>query len=330
MTAVYTETIENRAVVAAELPGLNVADQKTTIFQNDNKVAVATSVLLTGVPWDKSDGDWKPIPGKRYYRWRTVGSYGFIRTKTGLAMPYHSTRGPKARDHWHNRFPHIAADTLSVPGQLEDAYRHAMWETFGARRVQDLYPMMDTYQLINYPSIPINLRRGFRESSPEIYAGMVFGKNRNTPRLQSAVVNTDAYVISLAHQFRGLVSDEALLSFIENTHFDKEMEETFEVHNPLVRRMIKFLKQEDREDILSRGLDAADLKRIMLLSRYASMPQNKHHMTGRFSGIGEMKSWSEIYIFMYGSDVVTERSAINRVINSDWDDDEDLDDEDEE
>jgi hypothetical protein len=330
MTAVYTETIENRTPVLTDLPGFNLLDNKVTIFQNDNKVAVATSVLLTGTPWDKTTGDWQRIPGKRYYRWRTIGSYGFIRTKSGIAMPYHSMRGPRSNDHWRNRFPYMAADALSFNGDQADAYRHAMWETFGATKVQHLYPMMDTYQLINYPSIPLNLRRAFRETSTEAYAGMVFGQKRNTERLQAAVVNTDAYVVALAHQFRGLVSDEALLSFIENTHFDKEMEETFEVHNPLVRKIVEFLPREDRESILAKGLDAADLKRIMQLSRYASLSQNKYHMTSRFTNISEMKSWSEIYIFMYGSDVVTERSAINRVINSDWDDDEDLDDEDEE
>lgn len=324
---VYTETSENRVAVQTNLPGFNLLDKKVSIFQHPNKVAVVTSMLLTGTPWDRSDPhDWKPLAGKRYYRWRTMESYGFIRTKAGFPMPYHSSRGPRADNYWRNRFPQKALADLEEESEGGEAYRNAMWETFGTRSVQDIYPMMNTYGLINYPSIPINLRRGFRESDAETYAGIIFGKNRNSKRLQDAVLNTDAYVVSLAHQFRGLVSDDSLLSFMENTRFDAEMESTFAVHNPLMRKALKTLSPNSPQEILSRGLDAADLKRIEQLSLYVSHPLKKHQVSGIFKNLTFI-SWSDMYVHMYGTDIKTEKSMINAVIDSDWD--EDLDEEEE-
>jgi hypothetical protein len=172
-------------------------------------------------------------------------------------------------------------------------FRQAMWEIFKITKPADFYPMMDMYGLYKPSLIPVNIRSAFKLDDWESYTAYIFGKTR-TPRLKVPVANTEPYVVALAHEARGLISEDTLVKFVANTHFDDELAEQFKPHTPNIRKMLKSAPVEAREKLFSRGIDFLDTQRIKLIT-------NSHGRMYRNYPINDkVTSWEEAVTAMYG------------------------------
>lgn len=255
---VFTDTTERRGHIKHMTQGRTPSDEKVTIFQSPNKVAFVTSTLVVGVPRGHSD--------KRYYHWRSTESFGFRRNRAGNIMSWQCTRPFDAKTgvEWGHRQPRQAFQMLDESDDWEAAaaFKRAVWYTFGIRKAEDIFPMMPEYGLRTYWSVPSSLRSAFRVNDWSEYAARGFGKTRATPRLVAAVKQTDPYIIAYAQQFRGLVDDEKMVKFMEDNHFDDEMEESFVPHSPNIRPGLLVATQELRDGLITSGMDFNDMRRI--------------------------------------------------------------------
>jgi hypothetical protein len=256
---VYTHTREYRDFINQMDGGRTTADQKVTIFQQPGKVAFARSVLVVGVPRGHKD--------KRYYYWRTVASTGFRRNSAGTVIPFSCSRpwDAKVGVQWSHKFPNEPFKLLDFEAEDDDAaeaYRRAVWYTFGFRNVNELFPMLDEYRLSNYGHIPNTLKYPFRVKDWSEYTARAFGKTRVTPRLVAAVKQTEPYIVAYAQQFRGLVDDDKMVKFIEDNHFDDEMEEGFRPHSPNIRPGLLVAHQGLRDGLIANKMDISDMARV--------------------------------------------------------------------
>lgn len=289
---IYSETKQYRDSLSnGYMQTKAMTDRKSAVWKHNDKVSVVESVMLSGHPNQKSFED---NPDKRWWRWYTIGSMGFRRNKAGNIVIYNCRRSPDGRR--ANNFQH---NNMNVPmeflndgeGPLADAFRDAMWETFRITSQEDFYPMMREYNLYTHKLIPTNIRGAFKLDNWESYTSYIFGKTRQK-RLVAAVQNTEPYVVALAHQARGLISDDTLTKFVENTHFDDELCEQFKPHAPLIRRFIKEMPVSTRERIFSRGIDFLDTQRIGLISRHLQVRNLyiwNQRVSEKLEGVG---SWS--------------------------------------
>lgn len=283
---VYTETQKYRDFIDTMEGGRRPADRKTTIFASQNKVALVNSALVVGVPRGADHVN------KRYYYWRSTNSVGFYRNRAGQPQPYCARRSwdAKVAEPWRhgNAAPvfNLLGDTSTPGGQ---AFTHAVWEAFGASKMEEVYPIAGRYELPSYTHMPYSLRPAMRHSDWASFAAHAFGKTRATPRLVAAVENTEPYIVSLAQQFRGFVPNELLTKFIEDNHFDDEMEEGFRLHNPNVREIVRNLNEKSASAILSRGLDLGDTARIMQMTGPGGKYYRKHIEKDK-----DYSSWSDM------------------------------------
>lgn len=275
---VYTERHEQgRSAVAGMEYGRAVLDNKVTIFKSRDKVSLVTSRLIVGVPRGEAHKN------KRYYYWRAVESYGFRRNNSGNVIPFQCRRpfDAKVGVHWQHQ---LARQPFMMLDERDDwavanEYRAAVRSTFGVEKASDIYPMMDEYGLQTYWSIPNSLKAGFRQRSVDAMATAVFGKTRVNPRLIAAVQNTEPYIVALAQQFRGLVTDKKIIKFMENNHFDDEMEEGFTPHSPDIRIGLLGASQSLRDGLIQNTLDLSDMKRIQYLTGMGKYTM-RHYFTG--------------------------------------------------
>lgn len=265
---VYTETYEkNRGLVDSMDYGRAILDDKVTIFQSRDKVSLVTSNLIVGVPRGR---DPEANKNKRYYYWRSVESYGFRRNRAGNVMPFQCRRPWDATVgvHWQHQ---QARDPFLMLAEradwaLANEFRRAVRTTFGVEKPSDIYPMMDEYGLFNYITIPNSLKVAFRERSFDDLTRVSFGKTRTTPRLVAAVANTDPYIVAYAQQFRGLVDNEKIVKFIEDNHFDDEMEEGFRPHSPDIRHGLLAAPKKLLDALISNQMDLSDMNRVRYLT----------------------------------------------------------------
>lgn len=261
-------------------------ENKVTIFRSPGKVAIVRSTLIVGVP-NRNHMD------KRFYQWRTTHSMGLRLNSSGKVVPY-AARRPwdyKKGTAWTGQIPEQAVDALTSDdnSDLAQAYRQACDLEFGIKSLHDLYPIAGEYGLISYRSMPMYFRAAMRAGSMQDFATQVFGKNRVNSSLVQAAAATEPYVVALAHQFRGLVPDESLIKFMDKTHFDEEMESTYDSHTPLIRKNILAINESSRKRLLERGLDASDLNQI------SSAPSYKHRMY-LLKDTTEYGVWSEVVV----------------------------------
>lgn len=258
---VYSETQSHRQHLDNLTEGRTVADTKLSVFSGDGKVALVASHLLVGVNrHSKNKSKW--------YHWRTVSSMGFYRNSVGNAHPYYASRSLEATrpGPWRHIPAQKVFDMLDgfELGQeaIRDAFVHEVWNRFNITSMYDVYPMAAKYELPSYSLLPYDLRPAMRTDDWSDFTAASFGKQRATPRLIEAVQNTEPYIVAVAQQFRGLVSNQRLTSFIENNHFDDEMMEGFNAHHPYLRPWLKLLSATSRDRLLSRNLDISDLRHI--------------------------------------------------------------------
>lgn len=284
---VFTETYEQRYGVDTMDYGRRPTDKKVTIFKNPSKVAVVQSTLVCGVPRGHKD--------KRYYYWRSVGSAGFRRNKSGTIVPFSCTRSwdAKVGVGWRHKLPNEPFNWLygTGPGDTAgEAFQRAVWDEFAIRDVQELYPMLDRYGLPSYSTIPNSLKTPFRSDDWEDFTTRVFGKTRLSKRLVAAVQNTEPYFVAYAQQFRGLVPDEAVLGFMERSHFDEEMEEHFQPHSPTIRPFLLAANQVTRDNLIKTDFDRSELMRVGQFVRWG----NKHMKAHADHGQTTYKNWTQL------------------------------------
>lgn len=285
---VFTQTFEQRQGVADMAYGRQTTDKKVTIFKNTGKVAVVQSTLVCGVPRGHKD--------KRYFYWRSTGSAGFRRNKNGTIVPFSCSRpwDAKVGVPWAHKFPNEPFNWLSGTGTQPDdageAFQRAVWDELGIRRVQELYPMLDLYNLPSYLTIPNSLKMPFRTDDWEDFTTKVFGKTRTNKRLIAAVQQTEPYFVAYAQQFRGLVPDEAVQAFLDRNHFDEEMEETFSPHSPTIRPFLLAANQETRKNLINITFDNADLRRVMQFTRFGA----KHMKAYADRGETTYQNWTQL------------------------------------
>lgn len=284
---VFTETFEARRGVSDMTYGRMPTDRKVTIFRNTGKVSVVNSTLVVGVP--------RGAPSKRYYYWRTTASAGFRRNSAGTIVPFSCTRpwDAKVSVAWRHKWPDEPFNWLYGTAHDDtagEAFQRAVWEEFGVRTVHDMYPMLDKYGLPSYKTIPNSLKMPFRTDDWEDFTTRVFGKTRLSKPLVSAVQNTEPYFVAYAQQFRGLVPDAAVVSFLEHNHFDEEMEETFVPHSPTIRPFLLATNQETRDSLISVDFDISDVRRVMNFVRFGPK-----HMKAFADRAGTTyKSWTDL------------------------------------
>lgn len=256
---VYTKTTELRDGVPSATYGRIATDSKVTIFQSRDKVAVVNSSLVVGAPNGNKT--------KRYYRWRTVGSTGFRRSSLGNIIPYqcHRRFDAKRSVPWTHRQPREPFQLLlNTQSELGRAFKHAVWDTFDVEKQEDIYPMMQQYNLLHYWTIPNSLLASFRVDDWTEYTARAFGKTRTTPRLIAAVQQTEPYIVAYAQQFRGLVDDDKVVAFIERNHFDEEMENEFQPHSPNIRSGLLHTSQSIRDGLIMRDMSLEEINRVHL------------------------------------------------------------------
>jgi hypothetical protein len=168
----------------------------------------------------------------------------------------------KVADQWRHGNAKPVFDYMEEDSDLGRAFKDACWSTFNITGLGDMYPMADKWGIHSYRYIPYGLKAAMRETGWEDFTGRVFGKTRNSKRLQAAVANTDPYIVAYARDFRGLVPNDELVSFVENTHFDDEMMDGFEGEDPKVRNLLLAMNEKSRRVILARGLDLSDIRNI--------------------------------------------------------------------
>lgn len=283
---VFAETFEQRANVPHMTYGRQPTDKKVTIFQSPGKVAVVESTLVCGVP--------RGHPTKRYYYWRSIASSGFRRNKVGTIVPFSCTRpwDAKVGTGWKHKWPQEPFNWLhgtSHDDTAGEAFQRAVWDEFGVRSIQELYPMLDKYRLPTYQTIPNSLKVAFRADDWEVFTQKVFGKTRTTKPLIGAVQETEPYFVAYAQQFRGLVPDEAVQGFLERNHFDEEMEETFQPHSPTIRPFLLAASKETRDNLISVTFDRSDLMRVSRFVRFGSRDMKEYAQ--RASGY---KNWTQL------------------------------------
>lgn len=253
----FTETEEQgRNYIDNMEYGRMPTDIKTTIFQSTHKVAVVGSRLVVGIP--------RGHQNKRYYHWRTVSSFGFRRNSAGTVIPFdcHRPWDYKLSTAWMHRQPRSPFQLFLDNTEASDIFKHACFQNFNFKGPEELYPMMKEYGLLHYWTIPSSLTMGFRQNDWTSFATAAFGKTRVNNRLLAAVQQTDPYLIAYAQQFRGLVPDEAIVSFMENNHFDDEMEEGFQPHSPNLRPALRFTDAVTLGNLINTRLDLSDLNHI--------------------------------------------------------------------
>jgi hypothetical protein len=259
---VYREVVEQRPNISDQRYGIIPTDHAVTIFKSGDKVARVESRLMMGS---------NPSSDKHYWFWRSTESAGFFRNRAGNIQPYHCNRNTNAKARWVFSMPSQSLGWLS-PGDLSpshDVARDIVNDVFKISSLGDLYPIADMYGLRAYQYIPFQLRTAMREETWGEYATKVFGKNRTTDRLVSAVQNTEPFVVALAHQFRGLVDDETLVRFMDKTQFDDDMIDNFRPSSPWVRPVVSQLMPRSRKTVLNSGLTIEDISHIARASSTA-------------------------------------------------------------
>lgn len=284
---VFTQRFEKRDHVPYMEYGRQPTDKKVTIFKNAGKVAVVQSTLVCGVPRGHKD--------KRYFYWRSTASAGFRRNKAGTIVPFSCTRpwDAKVGVAWKHKWPNEPFNWLhgtSHDDTAGEAFQRAVWDEFGIRRVQELYPMLDQYNLPSYATIPNSLRMPFRTDDWEEFTQKVFGKTRTNKRLVAAVQQTEPYFVAYAQQFRGLVHDSFIEAFLDRNHFDEEMEETFQPHSPTIRPFLLAANKETRDNLISVTFDNADLRRVGSFVRFGA----KHMKAYADRGESTYKNWTQL------------------------------------
>lgn len=239
-------------------------DIKKTVWVSPNKASIVVSSLVVGRPRGEDHKD------KRYYKWRTTASLGLYRNRGGNPQPYHATRpwNFNKGTPWAHRNAHTVFGWMEEDSDLGRAFKHACWQTFDVTCLNDMYPMAETWGISGYKYIPYALRPAMREYRWFDFTGRVFGKKRNSKRMQEAVSNTDPYIVAYAREFRGLVPDDELTAFVENTHFDDEMMEGFNGEDPRVRFALKAMNEKSRRTLLARGMDLSDITNLERLRHY--------------------------------------------------------------
>lgn len=283
---VFAQTFEQRQDVPHMTYGRQPTDKKVTIFQSPGKVAVVQSTLVCGVPRGHSD--------KRYYYWRTVASAGFRRNKAGTVVPFSCTRpwdakvGVAWRHKWPNEPFNWLNGTVTQPDDAGQAFQRAVWDEFGVRSVQELYPMLDRYGLPSYATIPSSLKVPFRSDDWEVFAQKVFGKTRTNKRLVEALQKTEPYFVAYAQQFRGLVADSAIQDFFDRNEFDEDMEVSFRPHSPNIRKFLLNTNQQTRDNLINITFDLSDLNRVANFVLFGERTML------RYANGGVYKNWSEL------------------------------------
>lgn len=256
---IFTQTFEKRDHIK-DIRSRDATDRKVTIFRSPGKVAIVQSTLVCGVPRGHRD--------KRYYYWRSIGSYGFRRNRAGTVVPFSCKRPWNAKSGvgWTHSLPDEPFNWLEYSQNGNDdageVFRHAVWAEFGVRKIQDMYPMLDKYRLNSYRTIPNTLKMPFRVDDWSEFTERVFGKTRTTPRLTSAVKKSEPYFVAYAQQFRGLVPDNDIIDFLDRNSFDDEMEEGFTPHSPSVRPFLLKVDDKTRKSLISMTFDLSDMNRV--------------------------------------------------------------------
>lgn len=287
---VYTHTDKMRGGIK-DMQSMHMpTDRKVTIFQQPNKVAVVGALLVVGKPTHKEEHK-----DKRWYKWRSTETYGLRRNAHGTIIPWSATRPYtfKVGDQWkHAGGCRRVFDALDPESEHEGsvAFRKAVWETFGVKSMYDIFPIAEHYGLHRYDTMPYALRNAMRQPTMTEFTTQLFGKTRTSDSLMDAVSGTDPFVVALAHQFRGLVPDSALVWMMRNNSFDDEMEESFEPFSPWVRPVLKVISQRSRNNLVRERLDVSTLMRIHRVMAYT----RNDYATKQFDPEETYNSWEDL------------------------------------
>lgn len=284
---VWAKTREWRDHLESHTYGQVPADSRTTIFASPDKVAMVEGVMMVGANRNSD---------KKYYFWRSVSSVGFFRNRAGNLQPYRARRPVKAKS-WTSYYPETSFFYLEeeeiMPVESVREFRKACKEHLGLTSVYDLYPMAEVIGLPErFSLLPANLRPHMRTTDWNEYLTSAFGKTRVTPEFVKAAKNTEPYVLSLAHEFRGLVPEKTLVKFVQNTHFNDELMEKFIPHTPKIRLVLKGMDERSRVRLIGEPIDVRNTCLIKTIS-------NNFASTNRFapkkvSIKGAVGTWKEL------------------------------------
>lgn len=280
---VWAKTQERRDHIENQVYGQLPADSRMTVFASKDKVCLVDSTMLIGANRNSD---------KKYYQWRSVSSTGFFRNKAGHLQPYRAIR-PLKQKVWKSYYPESAfymleeADT--VAGEPIKAFREACKQYLRVRSVYDVYPMSEVMGMPErFNLLPANLRPFMRTTDWNEFMVGAFGKTRVTPGMIKSAQETEPFVIALAREFRGMVSDVTLRKFIANTHFDDEMMDDFRPFTPRVRSVLKHLDDRSKRRLIGEPINLKNVEFI----RYVSNRNTAYSMSRKITGpLSPVEGW---------------------------------------
>lgn len=284
---VWAKTQELRDHLKSHIYGEVPADKRITIFADKDKVCMVDSTMIVGA--NRSSG-------KKYYRWRTVSSVGFFRNKAGHLQPYRAVR-PLKQDGWSSFYPEAAFYYLEEDDQLAaepmQAYRDACKHYLHLKGIYDLYPMAEVMGLPErFNLLPANLRPHMRTTNWNEFMSGAVGKSRLTPKMIESAKHSEPYLISLASEFRGLVEDGRLETFLKNSSFDDNMMEMFQPHTPRIRTFLRLMDEESRNSLLGESITFHASQSIKYASgRFVDRTRRKQAYR---QPLGKVHSWTHL------------------------------------
>lgn len=256
---VYTKTDSYRDRYERDklhLQGETVIERKWSIFSHLNKVALAESVLVTGVRRNKSS----------YWYWRTISSMGFFTNKAGNVQPYHARRKLSQKSQWEPGmcdyvFNRLDPEYHSV--EMNEKFTDEVKFRFGINNIYDLYPLAEKWGIgpYMYNAIPYNLRLAMREDEWKDFAAAAYGKTRVTKPLLKVLPTSVPFSAAVAGEFRGKAANNVLASFIENNS-DYDVFDSFSPFSPNMRRIVRLMTPETADSLLQVKMDMTTISRI--------------------------------------------------------------------
>ena len=283
---VWAKTTEHRDHLSNSR-GRVPADTRITVFASRDKVCMVDSTMLVGKNKNSN---------KCYYEWRSVSSVGFFRNKAGNLQPYKAERSLNQKA-WFYRYPKTAFYYLeeedALAGEPMKAFRDACSEYLNLRSVYDLYPMAEVMGLPErFTLLPSNLRPHMRTRDWSEFMSGAVGKSRVTPGMIDSAKNSEPFLISLASEFRGLVDNARLETFLKNSFFDDNMMEKFQPHTPRVRALLRLMDEDSRISLLSENITFSSSQSIKYASvRFADRMRRKQFYQ---QPLGKVHSWTHL------------------------------------
>lgn len=273
------------------LHGSQVAT-RTTFFADRNKVAWVDSVKCAYTNRHSN---------KNYSSWQSVSTMGFFRNSGGYLQPYRAVRSVNKKP-WVFATPepvfHFFQEDRQGDVELISKFREVCGDFLNIKSLYDVYPMAEVMGVDRFEHLPANLRPYMRTLDWNEFLTNAFGKTRvNSTFIKHAEV-AEPFAISMAYEFRGLVSDKALIDYIPNLEFNDELMDNFHSFNPALRDVLKVLSKKELNNLMSSTFDlhtTHSIQRISNVLNYEKTRRRAGMEPRKFSRLPvEIKSWKDL------------------------------------